>query len=244
MKKIFRILFTFLLLLSLAAACDSTDPKPTPTPTPTPTASITFSIPAGGLVTQTTDGNASAEFPAAGGTATAPFSSTVSWTASSSGAWCTVSPGSGSSGNTQLSLSVAKNDGYDDRSATVTISAGSARRTISVKQIGADGMLVSPETIEVPFYGGDFDITVQHNVDYTVTLSASAKGWISVKGTKALTTDKVSITVSQNEGTAAREGTLTIKSSVAEATVKVKQAYDTKDANGGNEVIIPGDEIK
>jgi len=226
MKKQFRILFSLLLLLPLAVACGDPDPTPTPTPTPTPpqpSASITFSIPSGGLVTQTTDGNASAEFPAAGGTATAPFSTTVSWTASSSVSWCTVSPASGASGSVQLSLTIAKNENYDDRSATVTISAGSARRTISVKQSAAGGLLVSPATIEVPADGGDYEIEVSHNVDYTVEVGEDAKAWIGVKGTKSLTSEKVGISVSPNEGIASREGTLKFKGGTVEATVKVSQ---------------------
>ncbi|MGX8708226.1 MAG: BACON domain-containing protein, partial [Bacteroidales bacterium] len=42
----------------------------------------------------------------------------------------------------------------------------------------------------------------------------------------ALTTEKVGIAVSPNDGAAAREGTLTFKSSAGEATVKVTQAMD------------------
>lgn len=108
-----------------------------------------------------------------------------------------------------------------------------------MKQLAAGGMQVSPATLDVPYTGGDFEITVQHNVDFTITVSDAAKGWISVKGTKALTTDKVGITVSPNDGTAAREGTLTFKSSAGEAVVKVVQAFDA-----GNEPIIDGGEIK
>ena len=111
MKKFFQIL-SLLLLLSLAVACDpETKPTPTPTPTPTPpptpptpAASITFSIPSGSPVSLGTDGNASVEIPAAGGTVTAPFSATVAWSASSNNSWCTVSPASGSAGSVQLSL--------------------------------------------------------------------------------------------------------------------------------------------
>ena len=246
MKKFFQIL-SLLLLLSLAVACDpETKPTPTPTPTPTPpptpptpAASITFSIPSGSPVSLGTDGNASVEIPAAGGTVTAPFSATVAWSASSNNSWCTVSPASGSAGSVQLSLTIAQNTTYDDRNATVTISAGSASRRIAVKQLSAAGMQVSPASLEVPYTGGEYEITVQHNVDFTITVDESAKGWVSVKGTKALTTDKVGITVSPNDGVTAREGTMTFKSNAGEATVKIVQAFDS-----GNEPIIDGGEIK
>lgn len=100
-------------------------------------------------------------------------------------------------------------------------------------------MQVSPTTLDVPYTGGDFEITVQHNVDFTITVSEAAKGWISVKGTKGLSTDKVGITVAENAGTQSREGTLTFKSNAGEATVRIVQAFDS-----GNEPIINGGEIK
>lgn len=246
MKTFIRIFSVFLLLLFLAVACGETKPTPTPTPTPTPpptpptpAASITFSLPSGSQVTLGTDGNASVELPAAGGTVSAPFSATVAWSASSNNSWCSVSPASGASGSVQFSMTVSQNATFDDRTATVTITAGTAKRTVTVKQLAAGGMQVSPTTLDVPYTGGDFEITVQHNVDFTITVSEAAKGWISVKGTKGLSTDKVGITVAENDGTQSREGTLTFKSSAGEATVKIVQAFDS-----GNEPIIDGGEIK
>lgn len=245
MKKSFRILSVLLLLLSLAVACDpETKPTPTPTPTPTPdpptpAASITFSLPSGSQVTLGSDGNASVELPAAGGTVSAPFSASVAWSASSNNSWCSVSPASGASGSVQFSLTIAQNTTYDDRTATVTVTAGTAKRTITVKQLAAGGMQVSPSTLDVPYTGGDFEITVQHNVDFTITVSEAAKGWISVKGTKGLTTDKVVITVAENDGTQTREGTLTFKSSAGEATVKVTQAFDDRFILSPTEVEVP-----
>ena len=100
-------------------------------------------------------------------------------------------------------------------------------------------MQVSPTTLDVPYTGGDFEITVQHNVDFTIAISDAAKGWISVKGTKGLSTDKVGITVSENDGTQSREGTLTFKSSAGEATVKVTQAFDDRFILSPTEVEVP-----
>ncbi len=229
MRRLSRILSVLSLLLLMAANCNP-EPEPTPTPTPptppTPTASVTFSITGGGPVTQTTDGNASAEFSSSGGTVSVPFNATVAWTASSSATWCAVSPGSGSSGSASITLTIAKNETYDDRTATVTVTAGTAKRTIAVKQLAAGGMQVSPTAIDVPYGGGEYEIEVKKNVEYTITVSENATGWISVKGTKGLTTEKVGIAVSPNDGAAAREGTLTFKSSAGEATVKVTQAMD------------------
>ena len=253
MKKIIRVFSALSMLLLLMAANCNPEPEPTPPPTPTPDppaveASITFSISGTGPVTQTTDGNASAEFSADGGTASVPFSATVGWTASSSAAWCSVSPTSGAKGSATITLTIAKNETYDERTATVTLKADNATRTISVKQLAAGGMLVSPKAISAPEEGGDYEIEVQHNVEFTVTVADAAKDWISVVGTKGLMTDKVGINVKANDGASTREGTLTIKSTVGEATVTVTQAGSEKltldveslefDMNGGSGEIV------
>ena len=221
-NKLNRILTALSLLLLMAANCNP-EPDPTPPAPPPAPPNITFSIPSGDTVKPTGDGNASAEFAAGGGTASVTFTATVAWTASSSATWCAVSPASGALGSGTLTLTIAKNETYDERTATVTVTAESVRRTITVKQLATGGMMVSPGTIEVPYGGGDYEIEVQHNVDYKIEVSAEAKSWISVKGTKALTTDKVGIAVSPNDATTSRGGTITFKSSAGEAVVTVKQ---------------------
>ena len=238
MKRITRnvsIISTLLLMLLMASDCN---PEPGPTPTldpptptldpPTPTASITLSIPSTGPISQTTDGNAAATFEAGGGTANLPFSTTAAWTASSDASWCAVSPASGVAASASVTLTIAKNETYDERTATVTLQAGTAKKTVTVKQGPAGGMMVSPGTIAVPFEGGEYEIEVQHNVTYTISISEDAKNWISVNGTRALTTDKVGISVSPNDGATSREGIITFKSTVSEATVTVTQAMDER----------------
>jgi len=141
MKKVIRIVAILLLLLPLAG-CEKPEPtpnpnpSPNPTPTPQPAASITLSIPAGSPLTQTTDGNATGEMAAAGGTVTVPFSATVAWTVSTnSSSWCSITPASGSAGSVQITLTVAKNDSFNDREATVVIVAGGVKRIITLKQL-------------------------------------------------------------------------------------------------------------
>ena len=236
-QKVLRVLSALSLMLMMAANCNP-DPEPEPTP-PAPEPSISLSIPATGPVSQTTDGNAAAEFTDGGGTANVSFTTTVPWTASSNGTWCTVSPTSGAAGSGSVTLTIASNDTYEERNAVVTLQAGTAKKTIAVKQLSATAMTVSPRSIDVPFGGGDYEIEVRHNVAFTVSVNESGKGWIAVKGTKALTTDKVGITVSPNEGAASREGVLTFKSSVGEVTVTVTQAFDDSFSLSPTEAEIP-----
>ena len=75
---------------------------------------------------------------------TAYVTSNLSWTASSSESWCTVSPAEGS-GNGTITISTEKNMQVAFRSAVVTVSSADGRfsRTISVNQDGNESSTVN-----------------------------------------------------------------------------------------------------
>ena len=105
-----------LAAVALLSACGGDDPidNPTPTPTPTPT-------PAAAKIDIGATENTSPILAQTGGKASLSFTSSGSWTATSTAAWCTVSPTSGNSGNATITITAADNDTYDDRTATVTL---------------------------------------------------------------------------------------------------------------------------
>jgi hypothetical protein len=73
-----------------------------------------------------------ASIAASGGTASLTVTSNISWTASSSASWATVSPSSGSN-NGAVTVTATANSGAQ-RTATITISGGGVTRTVSVTQ--------------------------------------------------------------------------------------------------------------
>ena len=222
LRKILYVtgLVTALSLFSFASCEDPVPPEPEPTPEPTPSIKIASS----GGITVTDDGNATASVAAEGGTLSVSFNSATKWTASGGNDWCTVSPTSGNSGNVSVTLTVKPNTTSDDRSATVSLQSGTVRRSIAVTQKAANTMLVTPSSISVPAEGGSYEIKVQHNVEYSFSLEESAKGWITVTGTKALSTHTVEIAVSANEDPTVREGGILFKSTAGEVRVTVTQA--------------------
>ncbi len=198
---------------------ENTDPTPTPKPNE-PAASITMStnIPSGGLA-----------FDVNGGEKSVSFTTNKDWTvtvAATTGGttWCTASPTSGSQGDATVKFSVKENTDYDDRSVSVTLKAGTATKTFTINQKGADALLVTTKKYEVAQEGGEIEVEVQANIDYEMEISETAKSWITEATTRALTTHKHTFTIAANEELEKREGKIVFKSEDKVDTVKVYQA--------------------
>jgi beta-glucanase (GH16 family) len=68
--------------------------------------------------------------------------SNTTWTATSDAAWCTVSPKSGNSGETQVKVSLSENATSSTRNATITIAYTGGSQTIAVSQLSDE--IVTP----------------------------------------------------------------------------------------------------
>lgn len=168
-------------------------------------------------------------FGVAGSEQSISFSVNADWTLSvastSSGAtWCKASATSGSKGTANVKFTVDENTGYDDRSVSVTIKAGSVSKTFTITQKGADALLVTTNKYEVAQEGGQIEIEVKANIDYQMEISEDAKGWITESSSRALTTYKHILDIALNEDAEKREGEITFKSGDKVETVKVYQA--------------------
>ena len=168
-------------------------------------------------------------FGVASGEQTVSFSANTNWTLSvastTSGAtWCKASATSGSKGTANVKFTVDENTGYDDRSVSVTIKAGSVSKTFTITQKGADALLVTTNKYEVAQEGGKIEVEVKANINYELAISETAKDWITESKSRALTTHKHTFEIALNEESEKREGEITFKSSDKVETVKVYQA--------------------
>ena len=123
MKTYYKFLWTALFSLFLLGACSSGGedlPEPEPTPKPDPD-KVTIS---------TTDFTAEAKE----GTLTLCFTTNKAWTASSDQTWCKPDKTSGSSGNVTITLTLEANSTDQERTAKITVKAGTATATATVKQ--------------------------------------------------------------------------------------------------------------
>lgn len=92
-----------------------------------------------------------------GATQNISFETAREWTAALSGAgvseWCSVAPAKGSAGRAMVTLSVRKNENKEQRTATLTLTSGTASRQLAISQQGKaeepvvvpDGLSYSPE---------------------------------------------------------------------------------------------------
>ena len=236
LRKLLRTGMAAALSVLLIAACDPEGSLPTPEPDPTPNISISSS----GGVSVSSDGNATAEISADGGSVSLSFNSATTWTATGGNDWCSVSPASGGAGNVSVTLTVKPNDTADDRTATIILQSGSVRRSLTLKQSAGSKMTVSPTSIDVSAEGGTYEIKVQRNVEFSFSIEDSAKGWVSVTGTKAMMTNTVVIAVAANEDPQPRQGVILFKSVAGEVKVIISQTGADVFIVAPNEVALSG----
>ena len=232
--KTFRIIgFAMLaILLSLSACSGGGDDPVDPTPKPEVSKSeITMdaTLVSNGLSFGSTEGDQTVSF-------TASENWTLSVASTPSGAtWCKASATSGSKGTASVKFTVEANTDYEDRMVSVTIKSGTASKTFTITQKGADALLVTTSKYEIPQSGGQIEVEVKSNLNYQLAVSEDAKSWITEGSGRSLTTRKHSFTISPNEEVDKREGTITFKSGDKSEVVTVYQS-------GGAIILLSQDE--
>lgn len=151
-------------------------------------------------------------FDTAGGTLALTFTTTSDWTASVDGTasgWLSVSPASGEAGTHTLSLVTTANDSYDERNASVTITSGSVKKTITVTQKQKDALILTSNKVELEAEGGDFSIALQANVEVTYEIESGAQTWLTpVARSRGLTSSVLAFHAEANEEAEARQAVI------------------------------------
>lgn len=139
--------------------------------------------------------------------------------------WCKVSPTSGNAGTQNVTISVSDNETYDDRSAVLRFCVGDSTKTIIVNQKQLDALTLTADKFEVPQEGGNIDVEVKSNIDFTYVIPEEFASWIhaSSRGSRALTSHHLSFTIDASEEYEKREGQIIIKSGNKEEVVKIYQ---------------------
>ena len=212
MKKLVYLLLPIWILSCLSCSSGSDEPvvKPDPTPIPQDKVEVTTSEPV---------------MEQKGGTASVSFTTNAAWTAnvSSSTSWCSVSPSSGTAGTHVLTVTSTANDTYDERNATVTINAGKASKSFTVKQKQKDALTVTSAKNEFTAGGGELVIEVKANISFETIIDEACKEWIVASNSRALSTTTLKFDVAENESLEKREGKITIKSGEFAEEIKVYQ---------------------
>ena len=202
----------------------------------------------------TMTGPRSFNFTRDGGSQSITFSCNRPWSVSSTESWIQISPSSGEASDKEITVTIkcSPNTTYDPRSATVTVKLEELSESITITQDTGIGLLVSPTIFELTNAAQVIEIEVQKNVQYSVAIDDESAKWIKQGGTKALSTDKVTFTISANESYDNREGKITFKQLDGDLsqTVTVRQSQTnglfitTPDYNLSNEAHTLSVEVK
>ena len=151
-------------------------------------------------------GATSLNVPATGTVQEVSISTDVEWTAELSADWVVAAKVRGN-GNSVLKLAVMPNADFSAREAILTVKAGTLSKTVTITQAQLDGIFIDGDQIVANYVGGDFEIPVQSNVNYTVTTDVP---WLVLASSKALSESSIPVTMGMNIGREARQGHISI----------------------------------
>jgi hypothetical protein len=201
MKLFFHKMIVLLAaVMSLAVHCHP--PVPPDPPTPPDIVDPTIII------------DTSYDFSAEGGTVTLSMTMTEAWSTDVEGGdgWCFLNKKSGQAGEATVTITVNKNDTYNARSCTVTMSSKNSIGKIIINQAQLDVLAVDPEYYAFPAEGGEFSPEITANIEYEVTLSA---GWIAW--------NEGTITVEENTEAEQRSATVSFVGDGLSAQITIDQ---------------------
>lgn len=170
------------------------------------------------------------------------FSTNMDWTLTAfntNGGWCTPSISSGSKGNSSITFTISANEDSEDRTSSFTLACGSLSKNIVITQKGRNTLTLSTSRFDVPLEGGEIDVQVLSNVDYTIELPEEYSSWIHRNATRATTSiTHNSFTVDASEEYDKREAILLVKSSLGEEEIHVYQVGNAFLALSASEMTI------
>ena len=149
------------------------------------------------------------------------FKATKAWTAESTADWVRLSSERGNAGDkVNFRISVTANDGYDDRSASVTLACEASKVNIPVTQKQKGALVLAPQTISAAAEGASLEIKLMANVEVSVTTDSD---WIRVVETRALTEYAYAVEVAANEAYEPRQGKVTFSSPANSEVITIAQ---------------------
>ncbi|GHT23153.1 hypothetical protein AGMMS4957_14310 [Bacteroidia bacterium] len=149
------------------------------------------------------------------------LTSNSAWMVSSDAEWCTISPSSGA-GDGKITVDVAMNTTMDSRSATVTVTAGTATQTVIVTQAAANSILILDKASIAAIVDEEtYSIGVTAYSEWTVSSDAE---WCTISPLSGTGSGTITVNVAENTFAAIRSATVTVTTGVVTKTVIVTQA--------------------
>lgn len=160
-------------------------------------------------------------FTQGSGTRTVKITSNQAWTATSSGAWLTVSPDKGGAGTHELTLTAKANTTSSSRVAEVAVQVGHKVSTIRATQAQQDAMGLDRDSETVPWPAGSIELTLSANInDYQIESDAD---WLQATQTKAMEEHTLELVYEENESYDPRSATVTVSNGSLSSTFTLTQ---------------------
>lgn len=141
--------------------------------------------------------------------------------------WCQVSPKNGKAGTTTVTVTISEqNISYDDRNAFIKVTSGESCKLMTVTQKKKNAIILTKEKFEIDGSGGEIQIELQTNADYSVIIPSQYSAWISrvTSKTKGLSSKKEAFQIKEGDTEDSRNGIIVFASNDLKDTVYVYQA--------------------
>lgn len=170
------------------------------------------------------------DFPSSGGSKILNFKTNVKWTikvsdTQGSSPWCTVSQTEGDGGTFSLAVTVKENTSFEDRNVVLVLTAGNIVKNVIVNQKQKNAITLTTDRFEVGVEGGNIDVEVKSNVDYSFEIAKDCQDWIKqAPQSRAMATNHLTFNIAESKEYDKREGKIVFTSGDITETVTVYQA--------------------
>ena len=152
-----------------------------------------------------------------------------------------------------LTFIVAENILFDERSATVELKGadGKVLQSIVFKQKEYRGTIEVDEEYIVNAEGGELEVNLSTDIDFTTSIPEETKSWISIVETRAMHNESIVFNIAINEDVKERTATInllnakgnnvesfTIRQMGADAVLELQNQYSISNKGGEFEVVV------
>ncbi|MFA5325019.1 MAG: leucine-rich repeat protein [Bacteroidales bacterium] len=181
------------------------------------------------------------EISSKGGVISVDIMSNVAYTVKSECDWITQTKALQSK---SLAFNVAENPNqYSTRVGKISFTSGAITDTIFVTQIQDNAIFIDNTQFSLATEGGNIEVEVNSNVDYTITIPSGSDTWIKNITTKALTNNILQFQILKNTTFDNREGTVIIRNNTLNLgdTLKISQEQTDTIYLTDNDITVNGD---
>lgn len=162
-----------------------------------------------------------------GGSYNVEFTTNSNWTANVENtqhySWASITPVSGGAGKNVVTVTALPNTTVDARGFGFAIKSGGDVKKVTVNQLQKDALDAPTKNFDVAVGGGQIDVPVLSNIEYTYEIAEDAKAWITPAQTKAYVESHVLFNVAASREFEARKGTITLKYNDLSQVITVTQ---------------------